>query len=75
MTFRCSPLLLAAMALTPVAARAQADNEGARTPAQVTATDYARAEALIGWNARELRDRRRGEPEVDVGPLLLVPES
>jgi hypothetical protein len=42
------------MALTPVAARAQAENEGARTPAQVSATDYARAEALIGWNAREL---------------------
>src|SRR5262245_24974453 len=53
-TFRCSPLLLAAMMLTPAAAQAQAENESARTPAQVSATDYARAEALIGWNAREL---------------------
>jgi dienelactone hydrolase/Tol biopolymer transport system component len=42
------------MALAPVAARAQAANEAAQNPAQVSATDYARAEALIGWNAREL---------------------
>ncbi|MEO7966868.1 MAG: DPP IV N-terminal domain-containing protein, partial [Gemmatimonadaceae bacterium] len=44
----------------PSAASAQgaaggvAPQEGARSPVQVTATDYARAEALIGWNAREL---------------------
>ena len=51
MTFRCSPLLLAAIALTPAVARPQAPSA---SPAQVSATDYARAEALIGWNAREL---------------------
>jgi len=42
------------MALTPAVGRAQSDNEATRNPAQVSATDYARAEALISWNAREL---------------------
>ena len=41
------------MMLTPAAVRAQAATESA-SPTQVSATDYARAEALIGWNAREL---------------------
>ena len=44
------------MALTPAAARAQAENEGARTPAQVSATDYARAEALITIAHPHFRD-------------------
>ena len=39
------------MALTPAAIQAQA---ASASPTQVSATDYARAEALIGWNAREL---------------------
>ena len=52
MTLRFASLLLAAIAAAPLRAVAQAGNEGA--PAQVSATDYARAEALIGWNAREL---------------------
>ena len=51
-TLRRIPLLLAAIAVQPLGA--QADNEAVRKPAQVSATDYARAEALIGWNAREL---------------------
>ena len=54
MTLRSAPLLFAAIAATPLRAAAQANVESARTPVQVTATDYARAEALIGWNAREL---------------------
>ena len=54
MTLRSAPLLFAAIAATPLLAVAQANVESARTPVQVTATDYARAEALIGWNAREL---------------------
>jgi len=45
---------LAVIAAAPLRAAAQANVESARTPVQVTATDYARAEALIGWNAREL---------------------
>jgi len=53
-TLRSAPLLFAAIAATPLRAAAQANVESARTPVQVTATDYARAEALIGWNAREL---------------------
>jgi len=53
-TLRSAPLLFAAIAATPLRAVAQANVESARTPVQVTATDYARAEALIGWNAREL---------------------
>jgi dipeptidyl aminopeptidase/acylaminoacyl peptidase len=40
--------------IAPVRAKAQPAGEGARAPVEVTATDYARAEALIGWNAREL---------------------
>lgn len=40
--------------MTPVRAVAQAPAESARARVEVTATDYARAEALIGWNAREL---------------------
>jgi len=53
-TLRLAPLLLAVIAAAPLRAAAQANVESARTPVQVTATDYARAEALIGWNAREL---------------------
>ena len=40
--------------VTAVPLAAQGTSETAAAPAQVSATDYARAEALIGWNAREL---------------------
>ena len=52
MTLRWIPLLFAALAVQPLGA--QAANEATKPPAEVSATDYARAEALIGWNAREL---------------------
>jgi dipeptidyl-peptidase 4 len=45
---------LAAVVATAAGAQAQATGDGSRVPVEVTATDYARAEALIGWNAREL---------------------
>ena len=45
---------LAAIVATAAGAQAQAAGDGSRAPVEVTATDYARAEALIGWNAREL---------------------
>src|SRR5688572_2561916 len=45
---------LAAVVATAAGAQAQAAGDGSRAPAEVTATDYARAEALIGWNARGL---------------------
>ena len=49
-------LRLAFLGLPAVAAiaAAQSDTGGAQTGVTVSATDYARAEALIGWNAREL---------------------
>ena len=53
--------LVTAIAAVPVVAGAQAEATGARAPVQVTATDYARAEALIGWNARELVIDERAE--------------
>ena len=46
--------MMALITVAPVRAVAQAEGEGARAPVEVTATDYARAVALIGWNAREL---------------------
>src|SRR5215204_986278 len=47
-------ITLAAVVATAAGARAQATGDGSRAPVEVTATDYARAEALIAWNAREL---------------------
>src|SRR3954469_12575781 len=47
-------LVVAAVGGGPLHAAGQGGDEGASRPRQVSATDYARAEALIGWNAREL---------------------
>ena len=47
-TARWIPLLLAVIATAPVRAVAQAAGKGTRAPVEMTATDYARAETLIG---------------------------